>query len=54
MGRPKQWGKAVLVKLPEGMPERIDALLQPAEARTDFIRQACESEIKRRLRSKKD
>lgn len=50
MGRPKLWGKPVLVKLPEGMPERIDALLEASEARTDFIRQAIEREIKRRAR----
>jgi metal-responsive CopG/Arc/MetJ family transcriptional regulator len=44
------WGKPVLVKLPEGMPAQIDALLAPTEARTDFIRQAIEREIKRRSR----
>jgi hypothetical protein len=50
MGRPKLWAKPVLVKLPEGMKERMDALLGPDEARTDFIRQAIEREIKRRAR----
>lgn len=54
MGRPKLWGKPVLVKLLEGTPERIDALLQPTEARTDFIREAIEREIKRRSRAKPD
>lgn len=52
MGRPKMWGKPVLVKLPEGTPERIDALLKPDEARTDFIREAIEALIKKRSRPK--
>jgi metal-responsive CopG/Arc/MetJ family transcriptional regulator len=46
------WGKPVLVKLPEGMPAQIDATLAPGEARTDFIRQAIEAELKRRARKK--
>lgn len=52
MGRPKLWAKPVLVKLPEGMAERMDALLKPGEARTDFIREAIDALIKRRSRQK--
>jgi len=52
MGRPKLWGKPVLVKLPEGMPAEIDKTLAPGEARTDFIRAAIEAELKRREKAK--
>lgn len=50
MGRPKLWTQTLLLKMPEGMRERIDAVLGEAEDRTAFIRDAIEREIKRRSR----
>lgn len=45
--------KATLVRLPEGVAEQIDALAGPGK-RAEFIREAVEREIKRRLRAKPD
>lgn len=53
MGRPKMDVKATLVRLPEGVAEQIDALAGPGK-RAEFIREAVEREIKRRLRAKPD
>ncbi|WP_164838014.1 hypothetical protein [Sinorhizobium meliloti] len=39
--------KPILVRLPEGMPERIDALVGKNK-RAEFIRQAIEAELVRR------
>ncbi|WP_157783878.1 hypothetical protein [Sinorhizobium fredii] len=47
MGRPPLKVKPILVRLPEGMPERIDALVGKNK-RAEFIRQAVESELLRR------
>lgn len=49
MGRPKLDVKPTLVRLPDGVPERIDALCGP-NRRAEFIRQAVERELKRRER----
>ncbi len=43
--------KPMLVRLPEGMAERIDELAGP-NRRAEFIREAIEREIKRRQRQK--
>jgi len=43
--------KPMLVRLPEGMAEQIDALAGPGK-RAEFIRDAVEREIKRRSRQK--
>lgn len=51
MGRPKMDVKPMLVRLPEGVPEQIDALAGPGK-RAEFIRDAVEREIKRRSRQK--
>jgi len=47
MGRPPMNVKPVLVRLPDGVPERIDALVGP-QKRAEFIRDAIERELKRR------
>jgi Arc/MetJ-type ribon-helix-helix transcriptional regulator len=41
--------KPTLVRLPNGMAERIDALVGP-NRRAEFIREAVEKELKRRER----
>lgn len=47
VGRPSLGVKATLVRLPEGVPERIDAIAGPNK-RAEFIRQAVEKELRRR------
>lgn len=42
---------ATQVRLPDGVPERIDALCGPNK-RATFIREAVEKELRRRERSK--
>lgn len=51
MGRKKLWSEDMQARFPEGTFERIDAVLQEKEDRTDFVRQAVERELKRRERS---
>jgi hypothetical protein len=55
MGRPPLKAKfatvAVLVRLPEDVKDRMDALAGP-NRRGEFIREAVEREIKRRERAK--
>lgn len=46
MGRPPLNVKPMLVRLPEGMAERIDAVAG-ANKRAEFIREAVEKELKR-------
>lgn len=41
-----------VVRLPDDMPERIDAVLEAKEKRADLIREAIDREIKRREKSK--
>jgi hypothetical protein len=48
MGRPPMNVKPTVVRLGEGVPERIDAVLEPKEKRADLIREAIEREIARR------
>lgn len=49
VGRPSLGVKPTLVRLPEGMAERIDAIAGP-NRRAEFIRQAVEKELKRQER----
>jgi len=51
MGRPPLKVKPILVRLPEGMPERIDALVGKNK-RAEFIRQAVEAELSKREEDK--
>lgn len=53
MGRPSLKVKPTLVRLPEGIPERIDAVAGPNK-RAEFIRDAVERELKRRENAAKD
>lgn len=50
MGRPPMNVKPMLVRLPDGMDKRIDAVLEAKEKRADLIRKAVELEISRRCR----
>lgn len=52
MGRPPLKVKPTLVRLPEGLPERIDALVGPHK-RAEFIREAVEKELARQERAAK-
>jgi len=47
MGRPSLKVKPMLVRLPEGVAERIDALVGEGR-RAQFIREAVERELERR------
>lgn len=49
MGRPPMNVKPTLVRLPEGVPERIDAIAGP-NRRAEFIREAIEKELRKRER----
>jgi len=53
MGRPSLNVKPVIVRLPEGVPERIDAIVGK-QKRAAFIREAVENELKRREMSDQD
>ena len=53
MGRQKRWSVRILLPLPEGTTEKIDALLEPGEVRLDLIRTAIDRELKRRERLSK-
>lgn len=48
IGRPKLYGKAVLVRLPGGAKSRIDRALRPDENQSDFLRAAVERELQAR------
>lgn len=51
MGRPSLKVKLTSVRLPEGVHERIEALVGPNRM-AGFIREAVENELKRRERQK--
>ena len=50
MGRKKMWAEDMQARFPEGTFERIQAVLEPGEDRTDFVRQAVLRELRRRER----
>jgi len=52
VGRKKRWAEDMQARFPEGTFARIEAVLEDAEDRTDFVREAVERELKRRERSK--
>ena len=57
MGRKRINGEAsILVRLPPGDEERVEAVLEPSESKAEFGRKAVEREIRRRekLKPKKD
>lgn len=49
MGRPPLGLKSTLVRLPDGVAERIDAILGPHK-RAQFVREAVVAELERRER----
>lgn len=53
MGRPALNVKPILVRLPDDVPDRIDALVGK-NRRAEFIREAVERELKRREKAAKD
>jgi hypothetical protein len=52
MGRKKRWHDVMGAKFPAGTFERIAAVLEEEEDRTDFVREAVEREIRRRETAK--
>ena len=48
MGRKKLWSEDMQARFPEGTFDRIEAVLEDSEDRTDFLRVAVERELKRR------
>lgn len=52
VGRPKINHEQTPARFPEGTLARVDAALRDGEARSDFIREAVEAELKRRERAK--
>ncbi|NIJ57261.1 Arc/MetJ-type ribon-helix-helix transcriptional regulator [Pseudochelatococcus lubricantis] len=52
MGRPPLNVKPILVRLPDDVPDRIDALVGK-QKRAEFIREAVERELKRREREQR-
>lgn len=50
MGRKKLWDEDMQARFPEGTFDRIEAVLDEGEGRTDFVRVAVERELKRRER----
>lgn len=52
VGRKKRWAEDMQARFPEGTFERIQAVLEGKEDRTDFVREAVERELKRRERAK--
>lgn len=50
MGRTKRWAEDMQARFEEGTFDRIHAVLNEGEDRTDFVRAAVERELKRRER----
>lgn len=52
MGRKKMWAEDMQARFPEGTFDRIGAVLEDSEDRTDFVRVAVEKELKRREKAR--
>lgn len=52
MGRKKLWTDDMQARFPAGTFDRIEAVLEEPEDRTDFVRLAVERELKRRERQR--
>ncbi|GBR16788.1 hypothetical protein [Asaia spathodeae] len=50
MGRKKQWTERLQLTLPSGAKERIDSVLVEGEDRNAMVRQAIETEIRKRTK----
>ncbi len=48
VGRKKRWSEDMVARFPDGTFERIAAVLDHAEDRTDFVRAAVDRELRRR------
>lgn len=53
MGRKKEWYENMQARFPEGTMERIAAVLEDKESRTDFVRTAVFWELEEREKSAK-
>lgn len=53
VGRKMLWPDKILAPLPKGSLARLVAVLRTDEGKTDFLREAVETELKRREREKK-
>ena len=51
VGRKKRWSEDMQARFPEGTFERIEAVLDDGEDRTDFVREAVEQLLKKRERA---
>lgn len=52
MGRKMLYPDKIVAPLPAGSLDRIKAVLQPGEDKTDLLRSAIESELRKRERGK--
>jgi hypothetical protein len=50
IGRPKQWAEDMQARFSKGTFARIESVLRPGEERTEFVREAVDREIERRIR----
>ncbi|MGB5905762.1 MAG: hypothetical protein WBH00_23225 [Xanthobacteraceae bacterium] len=53
VGRKKRWSEDMQARFPEGTFERIQAVLDDGEDRTDLVREAVERELTRREREQR-
>lgn len=53
VGRKKRWNEDMQARFPKGTFERIAALLEKDEDRTDFVREAVTRELTRRERARR-
>ena len=53
VGRKKRWSEDMQARFEEGTFDRIAALLDEGEDRTDFVREAVDRELTRRERLKR-
>lgn len=51
VGRKKRWSEDMQARFQDGTFDRIAAVLQDGEDRTDFVREAVDRELKRRERA---
>lgn len=54
VGRIKRWAEDMQARFPMGTFARIAAVLRSGEDRTDFVRTAVETELRRRERNRVD
>jgi hypothetical protein len=52
VGRIKRWAEDMQARFPAGTFDRIAAVLEPDEDRTEFVRRAVDRELARRERAK--